>query len=66
MVRIGNETGHRSEDGERFNFEVCSGRDDHILVEGNVRVVFFVDIEIFHQAFLEEIFKVDDFLFEKL
>lgn len=31
---------------------------DHVFVKGDLAVVFLIDIQIFHQALMQEVFKV--------
>lgn len=31
---------------------------DHVFIKGDLTVIFFIDIQIFHQALMQEVFKV--------
>ena len=52
---VGDESGDRAEDGEGFNFEVRCRGHDHALVQGYVRVILFVDIQVLDKTLSEEV-----------
>ena len=55
VVRVGNETGDGSEDGEGFDLEMGGSRDDHVLVESDEGVVLLVTIEVLDDSGSEEV-----------
>ena len=55
MMRIWDEPGHGTEDGEGLDLEMGGPLINIRLIERNVRVVLLVDVEVFDQAFLEEV-----------
>jgi len=54
-MRVGNETGDGSEDGEGFDLEMGGSRDDHVLVESDEGVVLLVTIEVLDDSGSEEV-----------
>lgn len=44
MVRVGNQSGDHSKNGEGLNFHMGGAEADAAFVESNVRVVLFIDI----------------------
>lgn len=55
MVRVRDKPCNSAKDCERFDFEVGRGGYNHAFVERDVRVVFFVDVKVFDEAFVEEV-----------
>lgn len=54
MVGVGDETCDGPEEGEGFDFEVRRVVENLIFVEGDVGIVFFVDVEVFDEPFMKE------------
>lgn len=66
MMWVGDKSGDGAEDGERLDFQVRGRGNDEIFVQRNVRVVFFVDVQVFYETFVQEIIEGDDPLFQEL
>jgi hypothetical protein len=66
MMRVWDEPRHSTENGEGFDFKVCSGLHDVGLIQGDVRVILFVYVEIFNQSSAEKVIKRSRTLFEVL
>ena len=56
-MRVRNQTSDSSQESERFNFEVGRRRNDVWFIEGDIRVILLVDVEVFYQTAVEEIVK---------
>lgn len=57
MVGIGNETSDGAENCKRLDLQVGRGRHDVRLVQRDVRVILFVDVQVFDEALLQEVIK---------
>ena len=55
MVRIWNQACDSAKQRERLDLEVRGGRYDIRLVQGNIRVVLLVDVQILNQTLTEEV-----------
>ena len=66
MVRVWNESGDSSKDRERLDLEVGGGCFNGRFVESNMRVVFFVHVEVFNESFFEKVVEGYDATFEEL
>ena len=56
-MRVRDEASDSAEDGKWLDFEVRSSGDNAGLIECNVGVVFFVNVEIFDEALSQKIIK---------
>lgn len=66
MVRIRDETGDSSKDSERFDLEMCCRRRDETFVEGDVRVILLVNIQILDKTLTQEVVESDLLLLQHL
>ena len=63
---IWDESSDSSKERERFNLEMSGIRSNIWFVKRNVRIVFLVDIEVFHEAFPKEVVECQLALLELL
>lgn len=56
-MRIRDQTGYRTQQSERFDFEMSRIENDFSLLQGNVRIVLFVDVEVLDQSLMQECVK---------
>ena len=66
MMRIWNKAGDSSEERERFDLEMCCAGNNVLLIQCDVRVVLFVDVEVLHKTLPEEVVECQLALFELL
>jgi hypothetical protein len=66
MVWIRNKSGYSTEQCEWFNLQMGGGRNNIGFVECDIRVIFFIDVEILNQALPEEVIECDSAFLEKL
>ena len=57
VMRVGDETGDGSEDGEGLDLEVGRAGDDEVLVQRDERVVLLVTVEVLNQSTGEKVVK---------
>lgn len=55
MMRVGYQAGDGPQDSEWFYFEVRRTGNDVSFVEGNISVVFFIDVEVLYKALPKEV-----------
>ena len=66
MMRIWNKAGNSSEERERFDLEVCCAGNNVLLIQCDVRVVLFVDVEVLHKTLPEEVVECEETFLELL
>lgn len=66
MMRVGNEAGDSSKQGERLDFQVRGRGDDIGFVQSDVRIVLFVDVEVFDKTLPQKIVESEVACFQLL
>lgn len=61
-MREWNKPGNCTKNGERFNFQMCGFRHNISSVDGNVRIILFINIEVFNQALVNKIIECENAL----
>jgi hypothetical protein len=66
VVGVRDQTGDGPEEGKRFDFEVSRFGEKFVLVKRDVRVVLFVDVEVFEETSVKEVVELHLFRTETL
>lgn len=54
-IKTKHESGKQSRSSQQSQASLLG---DHVFVKGDLTVIFLIDIQIFHQALMQEVFKV--------